>query len=180
MKGFVAQTEEREAAFRNWKFQETVEMEHKKQELSEAKKLFEEERKHFEDEKRQFELEKKEFILQRQFEDRKAEQEEKLFNMKWKILEDELKKLALEKEYLLKQREFYRRVSDFERQGSSSTPTGKVVKGEIFFCGVDSELTLKKRYKDLIKIYHPDNICGDTTTIQEINSEYEKLLALYE
>ena len=37
------------------------------------------------------------------------------------------------------------------------------------------EISLKKRYKDLIKIYHPDNLAGDTGTIQEINREYDKL-----
>ena len=45
----------------------------------------------------------------------------------------------------------------------------------MFFAGVSSELALKKRYKDLIKIYHPDNISGDTNTIQEINREYDEL-----
>lgn len=37
---------------------------------------------------------------------------------------------------------------------------------------------LKKRYKDLIKIYHPDNVAGDTRTVQEINKEYEKMKQL--
>ena len=30
-------------------------------------------------------------------------------------------------------------------------------------------------YRDLLKIYHPDNIGGDTYTIQEINREYDCL-----
>ena len=29
---------------------------------------------------------------------------------------------------------------------------------------------------DLIKIYHPDNLNGDTGTIQEINREYQVLM----
>ena len=57
--------------------------------------------------------------------------------------------------------------------------TKKGVKGEMFFSGVGSKQTLKKRYKDLIKIYHPDNLDGDKETIQEINSEYNKLCAVY-
>ena len=44
----------------------------------------------------------------------------------------------------------------------------------------DNEDALKKRYKDLIKIYHPDNLNGDKDTIQEINMEYEKMKSLYE
>ena len=42
-----------------------------------------------------------------------------------------------------------------------------------------NELALKKRYKDLIKIYHPDNLDGDTGTIQEINREYERLKKVF-
>ncbi len=41
-------------------------------------------------------------------------------------------------------------------------------------------LTLKKRYKDLTKIFHPDNVAGDTEVIQRINREYERLKREYE
>ena len=45
----------------------------------------------------------------------------------------------------------------------------------VFFKGVKNPLALKKRYKDLIKIFHPDNIAGDKEIIQMINKEYENL-----
>ena len=54
-----------------------------------------------------------------------------------------------------------------------------IVKGDMFFSGVGSKQSIKKRYKDLIKIYHPDNLDGDKDTIHEINSEYNKLCAMY-
>ena len=50
-----------------------------------------------------------------------------------------------------------------------------VVRGELFFIGVESKTALKKRYKQLLKIYHPDNLCGDTETLQEINRVYHRL-----
>lgn len=50
----------------------------------------------------------------------------------------------------------------------------------IFFHGVRNPLSLKKRYKDLIKIFHPDNIAGDKEIIQRINKEYEMLKGNYE
>ena len=50
----------------------------------------------------------------------------------------------------------------------------------VFFSGVKNPLTLKKRYKDLTKIYHPDNLAGDTEIIQRINREYERLKREYE
>ena len=51
----------------------------------------------------------------------------------------------------------------------------KIIEGEMFFIGVNNESTLKRRYRDLLKIYHPDNVGGDTNTIQEINREYDHL-----
>ena len=50
----------------------------------------------------------------------------------------------------------------------------------IFFRGVSTPLALKKRYKELIKIFHPDNVAGDKDIIQRINREYETLKAKYE
>lgn len=50
----------------------------------------------------------------------------------------------------------------------------------VFFQGVSNPLALKKRYKDLIKIFHPDNLAGDKEIIQRINREYESLKGNYE
>ena len=170
MRQVSAQVDERNAAFRQWQFKETVELEHQKQQLKE-------ERKQLALERDEFEKEKKEFHINKRIEDKRTEHEKHLFDMKWRILEGELKKLAAEKEQVEKQRDFYRFVREHEAQMYHSA---NVVKGELFFCGVNSEDSLKKRYKDLIKIYHPDNLNGDKNTIQEINTEYEKLKELYE
>ena len=101
--------------------------------------------------------------------------------MKFKILEEELVKLASEKEHVQRQRDFYQKVNEYETHHAhrQKVATSNVVKGEMFFSGVGSKQSLKKRYKDLIKIYHPDNLDGDKDTIQEINSEYNKLCAVY-
>jgi hypothetical protein len=48
-----------------------------------------------------------------------------------------------------------------------------------FFRGVDNELDLRKRYKELLKIFHPDNKCGDTKTLIRIQTEYENLKSRY-
>ena len=175
MSQFSVQTDERNMAFRQWQFKEAVELEHQKQQLKDEREEFELEREEFSIEREEFEKERKEFYVNKKIEDKRAEQEKRLFDMKWKILEGELKKLAAEKEHVERQRDFYRYVNEHETKN-----TVNVVKGELFFCGVDSEEALKKRYKDLIKIYHPDNLNGDKNTIQEINTEYDKLKALYE
>ena len=46
---------------------------------------------------------------------------------------------------------------------------------DVLFAGVNNPLALKKRYRDLIKIYHPDNIAGDKGVVLYINQEYERL-----
>ncbi|MCI5620920.1 MAG: molecular chaperone DnaJ [Lachnospiraceae bacterium] len=154
------------ADFEKWRFQQAVELEHSRKQLEDERRKFEQEQKEFARQKREFEYTKSSEMDH-------IKQEQHLFDLKWKILEDELKKLASDKERFEKQKDFYSRVNDYESSHRKSV--SNVLKGEMFFTGVNNELTLKKRYKDLIKIYHPDNLGGDTGTIQEINREYDAL-----
>ena len=151
---------------------ETKKIERKKLALRKEKKELEKERGKLENEKRAF-------LVEKISEDRRMEREKKLFEMKWKILEDELKKLAAEKAQVEKQRKFYQYVTEHEMQ-SEQESVGQVVRGELFFAGVSDKKALKKRYKDLLKIYHPDNASGDIGTVQEINREYDRLQAQYQ
>ncbi len=139
----------------------------------------EEERRELKKQRMQLELDEQAFTKRVEIEDRRLEQQQKLFDMKFKILEQELVKLATEKQHMEKQKAFYRRVHEFERQSAPQEPAHNVVKGELFFSGVGSKQSLKKRYKDLIKIYHPDNLDGDKQTIQEINREYDQLSKVF-
>lgn len=167
----VLKADDTKVIFQQWRFVESAEVEQEKQKLREAKQELEKER-------RRLEKEKLEFNVTKRVEDRRMEKEKKLFEMKWKILEEELSKLADEKLQFKKQRNFYRFVEDYEEKTQSRT--AQVVPGEMFFIGVASKQALKKRYKDLLKIYHPDNVGGDTETLQEINREYDKLKVQYE
>ena len=155
------------AQFEKWCFQQTVELEHTRRELENSKREMERHQRELEFQKRKFEMEKN-------LEQERMKLEQHLFDMKWKILESELQKLAAEKQKMERQRDFYSRVHEFEQENRSQS--SNVVKGEMFFMGVGNEKSLRKRYKDLIKIYHPDNLNGDTGTIQEINREYQVLM----
>ena len=42
----------------------------------------------------------------------------------------------------------------------------------LLFRGVNNPMALHKRYKDLVKIFHPDNMFGDEELAQSINREY--------
>ncbi len=159
--------EDRNAVFPGWCFNETVEMERSRQAL-------EEERRDLEQQRRQLEKEREEFERRIAWEDQRMEREQQLFDMKLRILEDELQKFAAEKQHFEQQKAFYDRVNEFQTRHEEEADAN-VVRGELFFIGVENETSLKKRYKDLIKIYHPDNANGDKSTIQEINNEYQKL-----
>ncbi len=155
-----------------------VEFEYKRQSLREERLALAHERREFERECREFERERREFSFEMKMEKARIENESRLFDMKWKLLEEEVKRLADDKQQFDRQRDFFRQVEAYEEQ-SSAPAKPRIVPGEMFFIGVESKQALKKRYKDLIKIYHPDNLDGDTGTIQEINREYDRLQAIY-
>ena len=101
------------------------------------------------------------------------EQREKQFKLKWDLLIQETARFAEDKEQFERRKKFYEQV-----QSSYMEPyyeSDNIVQGEMFFSGVSDKKALKKRYKDLIKIYHPDGESGDTATVAEINREYEGL-----
>lgn len=132
----------------------------------------EEERQKLEEARRKFEWEKREFYYKKKMEEKRFEEESRLFQMKWKILESELQRLAREKQDMAIEKERCRQ--EFNRHQSYKVPLNDG-EAELFFSGVNSELALKKRYKELIKIYHPDNLAGDTMTLQMINKTYDML-----
>lgn len=45
-----------------------------------------------------------------------------------------------------------------------------------WFAGVDDVQSLRTRYRELLKRYHPDN-GGDVETMKEINAEYDRISA---
>ena len=146
-------------------FQEPVAEELLRSELAKEQQRLEEER-------RDFEREKKEFYFRKKMEEKRLAEENRLFQMKWKVLEGERRSLAKEKQDVAVEKERYHQR---DSQGSHFVYSGNNVEAEVFFSGVCDELALKKRYKELIKIYHPDNLAGDTVTLQMINKTYDFL-----
>lgn len=170
----VPETQDEVMAYQQWFFKKTVELEHDRRILDNDKRKFELQR-------NKLERERKDFCRQKEADARFRAQEERLLQMKQQVLEEELKKLANEKQHLERQRAFFNRVKQYQqKQETPAAPTRqRTVKGDLFFIGVDNEKALKKRYKDLIKIYHPDNASGDTETLKEINREYHRLCTLF-
>lgn len=139
--------------------------------MEKTRRKIQEESKELQRQRRSLELEREEFSRNKALEEKRLEYEKNLFDTKWKMLEEEWRKLAMEQEQLKLKRQFYARVEEFDKK--------KPVRNEVgvseFFSGVNTASSLKKRYKDLIKIFHPDNLSGDTVVIQKINREYQEL-----
>ena len=57
---------------------------------------------------------------------------------------------------------------------------GGGINGTSYFAGVNDMKSLKKRYRDLLKIYHPDNQNGDSSVSRQIQEEYDALSKKYQ
>ncbi len=44
-----------------------------------------------------------------------------------------------------------------------------------FFAGCNNLESANRKYKSLVKLYHPDNMDGDTSALQEINIQYNEI-----
>lgn len=106
-------------------------------------------------------FEKKLEILQDGF--RNLEEERKRFETEKRMLEEEIARL----------REKTRDMQKQERTQNTSASIGDNV-AEVLFRNVNNPLALRKRYRDLIKIFHPDNLFGDEELVQQINKEFVK------
>lgn len=176
---------------KNWLFKENMRLEDLREELSRASKLLREQADivkqdelRLENEKKRFQAEKEEFKSQMhdwtgkiKEERKKLEEEQTFFDKKFKVLEMGFKQLDADRRaFEAKKRAFeYRKYE--QESADDFQPLSDALSAEetFFFRGVTHPLALKKRYKDLIKIYHPDNLGGDKTILQQINKEYDLL-----
>ena len=106
---------------------------------------------------------------------KQLESQRDLFEQKWNILERETRQLAIDKDKFEREKLIYKdKVYREARRSMSNAENVKRV-----FKGVEDTTSLKKRYKALLKIYHPDNMHGDKELLQAINTEYERLSRFY-
>ena len=146
--------------FKEWLFNENVRVSTEKKELEEKKNTFFRERQDFRAEMN--------MLTQRSAAERqRLEEDRKFFEKKMDILRNGFNELDRDRRDLQDNWDRYRNMMSSVRQDDTSA--------SVFFIGVDNPLALKKRYRDLIKIYHPDNKAVDHDTFKRISEEYEKL-----
>ncbi len=152
-----------------WFFKENVRIMQEKQKL-------EEERREFEKEKRETlrEIEQQQRV--KELAEKHLKKEQELFEKKLEVLQRELRQLAYDRQKLEKEKAIFKELKG--RQAAQNTNT-QTATPKLFFKGVNSQSSLRKRYRDLIKIFHPDNLGGDTVALQSINQEYDSLKKKY-
>lgn len=162
-------SEEQLQELKAWLFRENIRLATAARELEEQKEQFARERAQFQEEMKT--------LSHKIASDRQRIKDDSLFfEKKMDILRSGFQQLDLDRRRLDKewaklsaQKELISERASYERRDVS-----------VFFQGVRNPLALKKRYKDLIKIFHPDNLAGDKEVIQRINREYEDLKSEYE
>ena len=150
---------------RVWLFKEAVRLENLASTIDSKKE-------HLESEKFRLKNEIAKIRSQIEFDKEKLAADNEFFEEKLRILREGYDKLTRDKKQLDDDREYFARERRYLKEEEQETVSA-------FFRGVNSPLALKKRYKDLIKIFHPDNAGGDHEIIQMINQEYEELADEY-
>lgn len=162
-----------------WMFKEQVKIQSRQEELQEFNRELQDLKKSLERARTSIEIREK--TIKKRFEDNEV-----FIAKKQKIIENAYHQLALDRKALECERlNFEHEKSKYRRQRMSGVKTSHqqhelgAYDGTSFFRGVDSELALRKRYKELLKIFHPDNKCGDTKTLLRIQTEYESIRSQY-
>ncbi len=130
-----------------------------------------------EQEKQQLMMEMKEWNRKFELEKNRLRDEQKLFERKLQILQNAYHQLELDRKAVENEKRSVHLNKEFRSEQSNVI---QYISIRSFFKGVTNILTLKKRYKDLMKIFHPDNVCGDSETVKMINAEYKALKQKYE
>lgn len=146
-------------ALKIWLFSENIRVQAEQKKLLEMENRLLKERMQFQEEMK---ILNQKVTASRQ----RLKQDEQFFEKKMEILKDGFNNLEADRKAFEREKETFKRSV---REESSAEEKG------VFFAGVRNQLALKKRYKDLLKIYHPDNLAGDKEMMQRIGKEYEKL-----
>lgn len=154
-----------------WLFRENIRLKMEQNELKNMQDKLEKEREQFQNEMREVDS-------RLSIERKRLKQDEVFFEKKMDILKNGFMQLDLERKKL--ERERIQLEAEKKIHVSHTRQEKSLEIAEMLFQGVNSHLALKKRYKDLIKMFHPDNIAGDHEMVLVINRIYDELKKDYE
>lgn len=152
---------------KTWLFRENIRLQNEQAELEAMKEKLIEDRTTFRNEMN--------ILNNRMTVEHKRLKEETMFlEKKMQILKDGFKKLEMDRRNIEKE---YRLLEDKKNQAQEEylgLPDGERVADVLFRSAKDNGHSLQKRYRELLKIFHPDNNEGDAELVQWINQEYTK------
>lgn len=152
-------------------FRESIRIEMEKKELEEMKASVL-------DAKNRLRVESDEVNNQIVIERKRLKDEQLFFSKKMEILKNGFEALEADRKALQNARRQFEQERYYYNDETKKRYNEDTV--VVFFKGVNSLLSLKKRYKDLLKIFHPDNMSGDHDMILAINQVYEELKKNYD
>ena len=153
-----------------WLFKESIRLSNEKHELEMERRDFLNERENTREENRRYE----EHLAVR---GRQLRREEELIAKKHDVIKRGFEELDLDRQALnAREASLISREAAFEeKQAAGYTVDCKEV-SDVLFKGADNILLLKKRYKDLMKMFHPDCLGGDSEMVKSLNRTYDRLI----
>ena len=148
-----------------WLFKENVRVMNEKKELDEYREKLLKERTQFRDEI--------DMLSHKIVSEKKRLKEDKMFfDKKMDILVNGFKRLEADQAMFEKEKKRFESEKKYYMKEKAAMNADSI---NVLFRGINGPLTLKKRYRELLKIFHPDNLSGDMDMVQLINKEYERL-----
>lgn len=150
-----------------WLFQENIRLQNERKELEATQEKFLNERVRF---RREMDELNRRTVLER----KRLKEENLFFEKKMAILENGFRQLEEDRRALDRQKKELENEERTSRQAVREKDSLTEETAAVLFRGTNNYLALRKRYKDLVKIFHPDNLYGDEELVQMINREYLK------
>ncbi len=150
-----------------WLFQEYMRLDQERKDLSDMMDKFRKERTSFQEEMNA--------LNRRSVQERKRLREENLFfDKKMAILQEGFRQLEADRKALERERISMEKERELMTRSRTLDFYGEDPLMELLFRNATNPLALRKRYKDLVKIFHPDNVAGDEELVQMINREFAR------
>lgn len=147
-----------------WLFRENMRLENERNEFEQYRDKFLSERTRLREEIATL---NKRTVMER----KRLKDESLFFEKKMDILKDGFRQLEEDRRKLEQEKKrFYAQKAADAEDRSMNFVSGNVA--EVLFRNANNPLALKKRYRDLVKIFHPDNLFGDAELAQQINKEF--------
>ena len=147
-----------------WLFRENMRLENERNELKRAQDKFANERVRLRDE---LDMLNRRTVMER----KRLKQENLFFEKKMAILQDGFRQLEEDRrKFDREKRIMLDEIASIQEQRYNAVPSDNVM--DVLFRSASNPLALRKRYRDLVKIFHPDNLFGDKELAQQINKEY--------